>query len=173
MGQWRFRLQSSEKNVDLEVSDDEPHVDNSRLELLALVRGLEALDQPSRVTLITTSSYVRRGLKFGLDTWRDTQWQWERFGKMTPVQDDDLWQRVDRALQYHQVECRAWRIDAAHQGSGDHIVHFPRAVTGDDSGRAAAGDGAATERPTFAKRAFRGLGRCVTKTTAATARLFC
>ena len=28
----------------------------------------------------------------------------------------DLWQRVDRAMQYHQVDCRMYRIDPPHQG---------------------------------------------------------
>ena len=40
--------------------------------LLAVVRGLEALPEPSRVTLVTTSGWIRRGLRFGLDNWRDT-----------------------------------------------------------------------------------------------------
>jgi hypothetical protein len=31
-----------------------------------------------------------------------------------PIKNRDLWQRVDRALEFHHVECRTWRIDRAH-----------------------------------------------------------
>src|SRR5690606_23293920 len=82
-----------------------------RLELLAVVRGLEALDGPARVTLVTKSRYVSRGLRFGMTEWRANDWQWERFGRVVPVKDHDLWQRIDRALLFHQVECQAWQFE--------------------------------------------------------------
>ena len=91
-----------------------PNAQGERLELLAVVRGLEALEQPSRVTLVTPSKYVNRGLTYGLAEWRANDWQWEHFGEMVPVKNRDLWQRVDRALAYHQLECRTWRFDLPH-----------------------------------------------------------
>jgi ribonuclease HI len=111
--QWRFVLESVEGDARLEAADEEPNVRGDRLDLLAVVRGLEALDQPSRVTLVTPSQYVSRGLRSGLDQWRETGWQWERFGEMTPITNGDLWRRVDRALHYHKVEVRTWRLDPA------------------------------------------------------------
>jgi len=112
-GAWRFVLESVDGEDKLEAVDTEPDVAGERLELLAVVRGLEALDQPSRVTLVTPSTYVSRGLRYGLSEWRDNRWRWERFGRMVPVKNDDLWQRVDQALHYHDVQCRTWRFDAA------------------------------------------------------------
>ncbi len=111
IGQWRFVLESLDGAAKLEACDDEPEAEGERLDLLAVVRGLEALDQPSRVTLVTQSQYVSRGLRYGLDEWRENGWQWERFGQMAPVKNRDLWQRVDRALAFHDVECRTWRFD--------------------------------------------------------------
>ena len=105
-GQWRFVLQSLQGEEQIEVADDETEFQGERLELLAVVRGLEALDGPSRVTLVTPSRYVSRGLRFGLEEWRSNGWQWEHFGAMVPVKNRDLWQRIDRALQFHDVECR-------------------------------------------------------------------
>jgi ribonuclease HI len=87
------------------AADIETDADVSRLELLAAVRGLEALEQPSRVTLLTSSRYVRRGLRHDLGRWRENHWQWERFGQRVPIRDCDLWCRVDRALSFHDVEC--------------------------------------------------------------------
>ena len=109
-GQWRFVLESSDGAARLEAADEEPAT-GQRLELLAIVRGLEALDQPSRVTLVTGSRYVSRGIRFGLAQWREDGWQWERYGEMIPIKDDDLWRRVDHALQFHLVECRVPRLD--------------------------------------------------------------
>ncbi len=113
-GRWQFRLQSPDGRDQLLASDEEPACEQDRLALLAVVRGLEALDQPSRVTLVTTNRYVRRGLRYGIEQWKDNGWTWERFGQMTAVKNADLWRRVDRALQYHQVNCRQWRVDPAH-----------------------------------------------------------
>ena len=70
---------------------------------------------PSRVTLLTRSRYVRRGIRRELNQWRERRWRWERFGKLVPIRDHDLWQRVDRALQFHQVECCAWSDDATRR----------------------------------------------------------
>ena len=109
---WRFVLQNVETQKRLCAADAESGECGERLELLAVVRGLEALDGPSRVTLITRSRYVSRGLKSGLSEWRANNWQWERFGRIVPVRDHDLWQRIDRALQYHQVDCQSWHFDA-------------------------------------------------------------
>ena len=109
-GQWRFVLESADGTARLEATDEEP-ASGQRLELLAIVRGLEALDQPSRVTLVTGSRYVNRGIRFGLAQWREDGWQWERYGEMIPIKDGDLWRRVDQALQYHLVECRMPGLD--------------------------------------------------------------
>src|SRR6478752_1502492 len=118
-GQWRFVLQSIDGGEHLEAADAEPGAQGERLELLAVVRGLEALDQPSRVTLVTPSKYVNRGLAYGMEEWRSNDWQWEHFGEMVPVKNRDLWQRVDRALGYHELECRTWRFDLPHQAPAE------------------------------------------------------
>jgi ribonuclease HI len=118
-GQWRFVLESADGAARLEAADEEA-ASAQRLELLAIVRGLEALDQPSRVTLVTGSRYVSRGIRFGLTQWREDGWQWERYGEMSPIKDDDLWRRVDQALQFHEVECKSVR-----QGESDDLSAMP------------------------------------------------
>jgi ribonuclease HI len=110
-GTWRFVLEQVGSAAALSASDFEAAECPERLELLAVVRGLEALDQPAKVTLVTRSRYVSRGLKRGLSDWRANGWHWERFGRVVLVRDHDLWRRVDRALQFHQVECRLWQFD--------------------------------------------------------------
>jgi len=132
-GRWRFVLRAVDGSDRLEAEDVEPAIQKDRLELLAVVRGLEALDQPSRVTLMTPSTYVREGLRYGLSEWRRNGWRWEFFGQMVPVKNWDLWQRVDTALRFHKVECRTWRFDQPHplpsaqksEGNGAwHVGHI-------------------------------------------------
>ena len=110
-GRWRFVLETVDGRTRFEAADEELESEEGRLALLAVVRGLEALEQPSRVTVVTPSRYVSRGFLFGLVEWRENGWRWERFGEMTAIKNRDLWQRIDRAMQYHQVECRVWRFD--------------------------------------------------------------
>jgi ribonuclease HI len=134
-GDWRFALQSPAGQRLLEVEESEPQVGGERLELLAVVRGLEALEQPSRVTLLTESSYVTRGMKYGLDDWRSNNWQWESHGKMVPMKNGDLWRRIDRALRYHEVQCKFHRFDAPHNdkatAAGRDFLPLPREGRGE------------------------------------------
>lgn len=112
---WKFTLQSVGGEERLTAADSESTTRRSRLELLAVVRGLEALDRPARVTLLTRSRYVNRGLRRQLKHWRENHWQWERFGTMEPIRDYDLWRRIDRALEFHAIDCCIWQPEAAQE----------------------------------------------------------
>ena len=152
-GAWRFVLQPVGAGDAFSASDLEEAECGERLELLAVVRGLESLDQSAKVTLVTKSRYVHRGLKRGLSDWRASGWQWERFGRIVPVRDHDLWRRVDRALHFHQVDCRLWQFD------GDAELE-PAAPAPAETSAATAGRfvTAARERLRRASRAAASLG---------------
>lgn len=139
---WRFVLQSADGADRLEAADSEPDARGERLDLLAVVRGLEALDQPSHVTLVTTSRYVRHGLVYGLAEWRENDWRWDRFGEMAPVKNADLWRRVDQALAYHTIVCRTWRTESAASSSSNESRF---SVDGKDRGKDR-GEGRTKER---------------------------
>lgn len=122
-GRWQFEFRSEDGVKRFEAADEEPEIHGQRLELLTIVRALEALDQPSRVSLVGCSRYLREGLQYGLAEWRENDWQWEFFGQMVPVKNGDLWQRLDRTLMFHRVECRYRRFDQAHPpGRGRYAV---------------------------------------------------
>jgi len=116
IGRWRFRLASAGEDGAFEAADIEAGVGGERLALLTVVRALESLGQPSRVTLVNCDPYIGRGLRFGLPEWRENGWRWECFGKLVPVKDADLWQRLERAMWFHDVDCRHWRVDGPHVG---------------------------------------------------------
>src|ERR1700749_3663464 len=106
---WKITIQSVGDGERFTATDCGSNTRRSRLELLAVVRGLEAIDRPSRVTLLTRSGYVSRGIRRQLSQWREHHWQWERFGSVAPIRDYDLWRRTDRALEFHNVECCVWQ----------------------------------------------------------------
>ena len=105
-GRWHFVLEPIHNGVRIEADDIEPGVFGERLNLLAVVRGLEALDQPSQVTLITPSKIVGRGIRRDVRIWKENDWQWDRFGQRVDIKHRDLWQRIDRAMQFHRLDCR-------------------------------------------------------------------
>lgn len=107
-GVWGFILENIGTEEKIQVRETEPGVWGERLQLLAVVRGLEALEQPSRVTLITPSRFVGNGIRQNLTLWRDCGWMWERFGEMIPINHQDLWKRIDQARNFHSIDCRVW-----------------------------------------------------------------
>lgn len=119
-GRWRFVLEHLETGERIEATDSESISHPDRTALLAVLRGLEALEQPSRVTMITTNRYVARGLQYGLAEWRENDYCWEHFGSVQPIRNADLWKRVDSTLKFHEVRCRWMSQDpAAGEGEGD------------------------------------------------------
>ena len=74
---------------------------NNRMELMAAIAGLEALNQPCRVTLYSDSQYV---IKAFTDNWIDG---WVRRGwknaQKKPVKNPDLWQRLLKAIEPHEM----------------------------------------------------------------------
>lgn len=121
-GRWRFVLEPMNQTAAsdhggigrIEVSEREADVWGERLDLLALVRGLESLDQPSKLTLITSSALIGKQLRRGFDAWIENDWRWERFGQLKPIKDADLWKRIVAATEIHSVECRLWQFSNRH-----------------------------------------------------------
>ncbi len=110
-GRWRFVLESMNNDERVEVSEREVDVWGERLQLLAVVRGVEALEQPSKVTLVTSSQVVGQRIRQGFESWIEKEWRWERFGLMKPIAHTDLWQRIHAATLIHQIECRVWQFN--------------------------------------------------------------
>tara|TARA_R110002049_G_scaffold47902_1_gene138397 strand:+ start:96609 stop:97328 length:720 start_codon:yes stop_codon:yes gene_type:complete len=102
-GHWRFSLESADGDAVMEAEDHEIG-DLNRLTLLAAIRGLEAIEGPAAVTLLSNNRYLIRSLSDALPRWRVNGFAWEHFGRRVDVQHADLWRRIDRALSIHRVE---------------------------------------------------------------------
>lgn len=101
-GVWCFTLESLTGESLIEAEDREAG-DLNRLSLLAAVRGLEAIDGQSIVSLISNNRYLIRSLDSSLPRWRENDFLWEDFGRKVAVQNADLWRRIDRTLGIHEV----------------------------------------------------------------------
>lgn len=108
-GGWGYllRLGKTEK----EGSGGEPDTTNNRMELLAAIRGLEALTKPCDVTMFSDSQYVVKGIQTWLAGWKKNGW---RKADKQPVLNVELWQALDVQLQCHRVEARWVKGHAGH-----------------------------------------------------------
>jgi ribonuclease HI len=83
---------------------------NNRMELLAAIRGLEALKRTAPVVLTTDSQYVMKGVCEWMPNWKKRGW---KTASKQPVKNADLWQQLDELVSQHQVE---WRWVRGHTG---------------------------------------------------------
>lgn len=84
---------------------------NNRMELLAAIAALEALDRPSAITVVTDSAYLRDGVTRWIHGWKAKGW---RTAGNKPVKNDDLWRRLDAAAAPHAVRWEWVRGHAGH-----------------------------------------------------------
>ncbi len=112
-GGWGYllRVRTATGEKEKEASGAEPETTNNRMELLAAIRGLEALTQSCLVDLRSDSQYVVKGIQAWLKDWKRRGWK-KADGK--PVLNADLWQALDAQLARHQVEARWVRGHAGH-----------------------------------------------------------
>jgi len=99
------------KGKDKELSGFEPDTTNNRMELMAAIRGLEALKRGvGLVRIHTDSTYVKDGITKWIFGWKRNGW---KTAAKKPVKNQDLWQRLDESLASHDIE---WHWIKGHSG---------------------------------------------------------
>jgi ribonuclease HI len=93
-----------------EISGGETSTTNNRMELMAAIRGLEALKKESDVVIYTDSRYVMDGVTRWMPRWKLNGW---RTADRKPVKNDDLWRALDAAVARHRT---SWKWVAGHSG---------------------------------------------------------
>jgi ribonuclease HI len=93
-----------------ELQGGEAQTTNNRMELLAAISALEALNRPSEVTIVTDSAYVKNGVTEWIHSWKRKNW---RTAGGSPVKNVELWQRLEAAAARHKV---TWRWIKGHAG---------------------------------------------------------
>jgi len=96
--------------VEKELSGGEPETTNNRMEMMAAIAALEARKRPARVRLHTDSTYLKDGITKWIHAWKARGWK--TAGKK-PVKNQDLWQRLETAIEPHEV---TWFWVKGHAG---------------------------------------------------------
>lgn len=96
-----------------ELSEGYKNVTNNQMELMAVIVGLESLKKPCEVTLYSDSKYVVDAFNNNwIDGW--IKKGWKTAGK-TPVKNVELWQRLLKAKELHDVEFVWVKGHAGHE----------------------------------------------------------
>jgi ribonuclease HI len=97
------------------LTGSEPQSTNNKMEMVAALRGLQALREPCEVEVITDSEYLQRGMTQFLAKWKLNGWK-ASSGK--PVLNRELWIELDSAAALHRVR---WTWVPGHAaGKPDH-----------------------------------------------------
>ena len=85
-----------------ELSGFQAETTNNRMELLAVIKGLEALKHPCLAEVYSDSAYVVNAVENGwIENWRENGW---KTAKKEPVKNTDLWERLIKLFNCHQVK---------------------------------------------------------------------
>jgi ribonuclease HI len=112
-GGWGVLLEFRGLEKELFGGEREPTT-NNRMELMAAIKGLEALKKSSTVCLHTDSTYVQKGITEWLPSWKKRNWM---TASRSPVKNKDLWIRLEAAMQRHKVQWKWVRGHAGHSGN--------------------------------------------------------
>ena len=96
--------------VEKELSGGEPDTTNNRMELMAAIEALNALNERCRVDLYTDSSYVKDGIGGWIEGWKRNGW---KTAAKKPVKNVELWQALEEARDRHEV---TWHWVKGHAG---------------------------------------------------------
>ena len=93
-----------------ELFGGEQNTTNNRMELLAAINALNALEMPSTITVVTDSVYVKDGITKWIFGWKSRGW---KTAAKKPVKNVELWKDLDAATQRHSV---TWEWIKGHAG---------------------------------------------------------
>ncbi|MCM0604988.1 MAG: ribonuclease HI [Xanthomonadaceae bacterium] len=111
-GGWGCILRSG--STVTELGGGEAHTTNNRMELYALIAGLEKIpsDHAEDILVYSDSSYVLSGAEKNLSNWKKRDW---KTMSGDPVKNQDLWKRLDEILQTLKNKI-TWNLVPGHEG---------------------------------------------------------
>ena len=111
-GGWGAVLMSGKHRK--ELFGGERDTTNNRMEMMAIIRGAEALKLGCSVDIYTDSTYVRNGITEWLPNWIQRGW---RTAGRKPVKNQDLWQRLQSLTNGHEIDWHWVKGHAGHAGN--------------------------------------------------------
>lgn len=99
------------KGIEKELYGYEPETTNNRMELMAVIEALKAINKPIPITLYTDSQYVIHGITKWMVQWKKNSW---KTASKSPVKNSDLWQHLDQIVKGLTIN---WVWVKGHQGN--------------------------------------------------------
>tara|TARA_B110000879_G_C11084480_1_gene476271 strand:+ start:462 stop:902 length:441 start_codon:yes stop_codon:yes gene_type:complete len=93
-----------------EIWGGEDNTTNNRMELMAAIKALEAMEPLLTIDLYTDSNYVRQGITAWIHSWKRNGW---KTAAKKPVKNTDLWQQLDALVALRKV---SWHWVKGHSG---------------------------------------------------------
>lgn len=98
------------------ISEGYKKTTSNRMEMMAAIAALEALRKPCRINIFTDSQYVANSINRGLvEEWKENGWV--TTGKRKPVKNRELWERLLKAEEKHEV---TWNWIKGHNGNAEN-----------------------------------------------------
>ena len=113
-GGWGVLLRFGE--AEKELYGGEVFTTNNRMELMAVIMGLEALKKPCRVVITTDSKYVLSGITEWMPNWKKRNW---KTANKKPVLNAELWRRLDALVSQYEV---SWQWVKGHSGHPENEI---------------------------------------------------
>lgn len=110
VGGWACILRHHATGKEKVLFGAEADTTNNRMELMAVIRGLQVLNRAVSVEVVSDSQYVLNGLKTWMRGWKKKGW---KLSSGKPVKNIDLWQELDTLSQKHQL---TYQYVPGHQG---------------------------------------------------------
>ena len=87
--------------VEKEIFGGEKSTTNNKMEMMAVIKGLEALKEPCEVEVYSDSAYVVNAFNQGwITNWIKNNW---RNASKDPVKNKELWQELIALTEKHKV----------------------------------------------------------------------
>lgn len=102
-GGWGAILMYTDTNGKLhkkKIRGDDSFTTNNRMELTAVIESLKNLKEKCNIDLYSDSKYVIEGITKWLLNWKKKKW---KTSNKKPVQNQDLWQRLDEQVEKHNI----------------------------------------------------------------------
>ena len=93
-----------------QISGGEELTTNNRMELMAVIKALQALTRRSKVSVTTDSQYVKLGITQWINGWKKNGW---KTSKNQAVKNKDLWEILDAEVEKHNI---MWVWVKGHSG---------------------------------------------------------
>lgn len=97
-----------------ELSGGEPETTNNRMEMIAAIKGIEAVHTKVPIHVYTDSTYLRDGITIWLKKWQATGW---KTAQNKDVKNQDLWKELAEISANHDI---TWHWVKAHNGHSEN-----------------------------------------------------